>query len=78
MNWLQSVFISILKSRFEISVQVAWQVGEISFLKRLYTIAKTGIRINLSEQCAVNMAKILGALPTGLKHQILRSLQVMT
>ena len=65
MNWLQSVFIPILKSRFEISVGVAWQVGDqISFLKLLHTITETGIRINLSEQYALNMAKILGARPS--------------
>ena len=65
MNWLQSVFIPILKSRFEISVEVAWRVGDqISFLKRLHTITETGIRITLSEQYALNMAKILGARPS--------------
>ena len=64
-NWLQSAFIPILKSRFEISVEVAWQVGDqISFLKRLHTITETGVRINLSEQYALNMAKILGARPS--------------
>eukprot|EP00439_Symbiodinium_sp_Y106_P039194 s5299_g4.t2 len=61
LEWLKQSYIPTLKTRFEISVEIAYKLGDaFSFLKRKHTILESGILIETPETYVRHMASILG------------------
>ncbi|OLQ15349.1 Retrovirus-related Pol polyprotein from transposon TNT 1-94 [Symbiodinium microadriaticum] len=60
-DWLRETFIPKLQQRFEISFEIACEVGDsFTFLKRKHTILEQGILVQTPEVYIHQMANILG------------------
>ena len=68
LEWLKQKYIPTLKTKFEISVEIAYRLGDsFSFLKRKRTILESGILIETPETYIRHMASILDVKHT-TKH----------
>ena len=65
LSWLRATLIPLIKSRFEVSVELAWKVGdEFSFLKRKHLILEDSIVVSMPAQYIHSMAKVLDVKPS--------------
>ena len=65
LSWLRMTLIPLIKSRFEVSVELAWKVGdEFSFLKRKHLILEDSIVVSMPAQYIHSMAKVLDVKPS--------------
>ena len=65
LSWLHTTLIPLIKSRFEVSVELAWKVGdEFSFLKSKHLILEDSIVVSMPAQYIHSMAKVLDVKPS--------------